>query len=67
MSNFEDIHNSISEEIVLRIRSFLEWIDYIDPNKAIELNDLFYNLEEEVYTRCISIPTDEMTGQCDDR
>lgn len=50
MSNFGEIHENLPVGLTNKIKEYLEWVQTtITQSAAVELNDLFYELERTVY------------------
>jgi hypothetical protein len=54
MVKFEDIHKQLSPETKLKIKQFIEWVDGVNEDNAIALNDILYELEEEIFNITIA-------------
>jgi hypothetical protein len=59
MVKFEDIHKQLSPETKLKIKQFIEWVDGVNEDNAIALNDILYELEEEIFNLTVSGVSDD--------
>lgn len=62
MTRFEDVHKQLSAETVSKIRQFIDWVDGVNPDNAIALDEIFYELEEEVYSLTVKSVSEEYGG-----
>jgi len=49
MKSIRDIHAQIDPRVLGEIKRYIEWAQDINSSKAVELSDLFYSLEKEMY------------------